>query len=90
MQICVGWTTLLVPALALWAVIGLNTARSEAMRPWMDSIYFLVMILIAVLTWRTMSANDPCWLIHTTSLGTLIVFGVLPKRDPIDEAVHLA
>lgn len=89
MQVCVGWTTLMVPALAMWAVIGINVFRAEAQRPLVDSLYFLVMIFIGVLTWRTMSINDACWLIHTASLGTMIVFGVLPRRDPMDEAINL-
>ncbi|MCC6508804.1 MAG: hypothetical protein IT423_06835 [Pirellulaceae bacterium] len=88
MQVFVHWTTLLVPALAIWAIVGINAYRSSALRPVVDTLYFLVMILIGVLTWRTMSNNDAFWLIHTASLGIMIVFGVLPRRESLDEAVY--
>ena len=77
----------IVPALAVWAIIGINVYKGEAQRPAVDALYFTVMLVIAALTWRTMSLNDPCWLIHTASLGTMIVAGVLPRRSA-DEAVH--
>lgn len=88
MQVFVSWMTLLVPALAVWAVIGINVYKAEAQRPVIDTLYFLIMLLIAALTWRTMSVNDSCWLIHTASLGTMIVAGVLPRREAADEAVN--
>ena len=89
MQVFVDWTALMVPALALWAVIGIHVYRSEGLALLVDVFYFLVMVLIAALTWRTMSVNDSCWLIHTASLGTMIIGGVLPKLDGSEEAVNL-
>lgn len=89
MQVFVDWTALMVPALALWAVIGIHAYRSEGFALLVDVFYFLVMVLIAALTWRTMSGNDSCWLIHTASLGTMIIGGVLPKRDSSEEAANL-
>lgn len=87
MELCVQWTSYLVPALAAWAIVGINLYRGTSLRPLVDSLYYFAMVLIGVLTWRTMSCNDACWLIHTASLGILIVFGVLPRRDSFDEAV---
>jgi len=85
MHLLINW---MVPALAGWAVIGINVYKGDAQRPAVDALYFLVMLLIGALTWRTMSLNDPCWLIHTASLGTMIVAGVMPRRSQADEAVH--
>ena len=89
MQVFVDWTALMVPALALWAVIGIHVYRSEGQSALVDALYFLVMVVIAALTWRTMSQNDSCWLIHTASLGTMIVGGVLPKRPVADDTFNL-
>jgi hypothetical protein len=89
MQVFVDWTALMVPALALWAVIGIHVYRSEGQSALVDALYFLVMVVIAALTWRTMNANDSCWLIHTASLGTMIVGGVLPKRGGSDDTFNL-
>ncbi len=45
------------------------------------------MLVIGALTWRTMETHDACFLIHTASLGIMIVFGVLPRRQAVDESV---
>lgn len=89
MQVFVNWTALMVPALAMWAVIGIHVYRTEGQSAWVDALYFLVMVIIAGMTWRTMSMNDSCWLIHTASLGTMIVGGVLPKRGTCDDGFNL-
>ncbi len=88
MQVFVDWTTLLVPAIATWAILGIHVYRCEHYRSIVDTLYFLAMILIAGLTWRTMNANESCWLIHTASLGIMIVAGVMPRKDAFDEAVN--
>ena len=85
MHALINW---MVPALVVWAVIAINVYKGDAQRPAIDAIYFLAMLLIGALTWRTMSMNDPCWLIHTASLGIMIVAGVMPRRSVTDEAVH--
>lgn len=87
MQISVFWSVLLVPALAAWAIFGISACRETQLQPWVDSLYFLIMLVIGALTWRTMETHDACFLIHTASLGIMIVFGVLPRRQQVDEAV---
>ncbi len=88
MQVCVYWSVLLVPALAAWAILGINVYRETQVQPWVDSLYFLIMLVIGALTWRTMETHDACFLIHTASLGIMIVFGVLPRRQAVDESVN--
>jgi hypothetical protein len=77
----------MVPALALWAVIGVQVFKEEAQRAAVDGLYFLAILLVGAMTWRTMSLNDPYWLIHTASLGMMIVAGVLPRRSSAEESV---
>ena len=88
MQVCVYWSVLLVPALAAWAILGISAYRDTQLQPWVDSLFFLVMLVIGALTWRTMESHDACFLVHTLSLGIMIVFGVLPRRQRVDESVH--
>ena len=90
LQFFVDWLAFLVPALAVWAVIGIHVYRSDFHQPTIDAIYFAAMLVIGALTWRTMSGNDSHWLVHTASLGIMIVGGVMHKRDNGDEQPHLA
>jgi hypothetical protein len=80
------WAVVLVPALAIWAVLGAHSRRYADYRTLCDCLYFALMLIIAGLTLRTMSANDPCWLIHTASLGAMVVGGVVSYRDSSEES----
>ena len=88
MQVCVYWSVLLVPALAAWAIFGIAACRESQLQPWVDALFFLIMLVIGALTWRTMQTHDACFLIHTASLGIMIVYGVLPRRQAVDESVQ--
>jgi hypothetical protein len=90
MQVCVYWSVLLVPALAIWAILGMNLARETHLEPVSDAMYFLIMLVIGALTWRTVETHDACFLIHTASLGIMIVYGVLPRKGRVDETFHWA
>ena len=72
----------LVPMLAVWAMGCLFMHRGGHGGYATHTCYFTVMLLVAGLTVRTMLANDACWLIHTSSLGVMIVAGVM--RRPSD------
>lgn len=73
---------LLVPVLVVWAISGLYSLRSGCRCPLTEILYFAVMLFVAGLTVRTVLNNDCCWLIHTASLGVMIVAGVM--RRPAD------
>lgn len=73
---------LFVPLLALWAVACLYMGRTGCRCAISQIIYFVALLAVAGLTVRTMLANDGCWLIHTSSLGVLIVSGVM--RRPVE------
>ena len=69
---------LLVPILTAWAIGCVRITREDGMGV-CELIYFATLLLVAVLTVRTVVADDLCWLIHTASLGSLIVAGAMPR-----------
>ncbi|MEZ6135913.1 MAG: hypothetical protein R3C53_13480 [Pirellulaceae bacterium] len=75
---------LVVPLLALWAIAGLYSTRAGSPCHVTQVFYLATLLMIAGLTVRTVMANDSCWLIHTASLGIMIVFGVM--RRPLGDA----
>ena len=79
---------LLVPLLALWAISCLYAARSGCQCHATQIIYLATMLVVAGLTVRTVTANDGCWLVHTASLGVLIVVGVMKR--PAEETTAFA
>ncbi len=81
---CVTYcSALLVPLLAVWAITCLYVLRSGYSCHVTQVVYFAALLLIAGITIRTVIADDGCWLIHTTSLGIMIVAGVM--RRPAEE-----
>lgn len=72
---------LIVPALALWAIVGLYSLRSGCHCPVTEILYFCVLLFVSGFTVRTVVVEDGCWLAHSASLGALIVAGVLRKPD---------
>ncbi len=69
----------LVPLLALWAIVGLYTQRSGCECVATQVLYLSVMLFIAGITIRTVMVDDGCWLVHTASLGVLVVSGVMRR-----------
>lgn len=78
-DVVVFCSSVLVPLLAVWAILGLYTLRSGCQCHVTQFLYFFVLLFVAGLTIRTVLANDNCWLIHTSSLGVMIVAGVLRR-----------
>ena len=70
-----------VPLLALWAIVGLYTMKADSGCWVTQAGFFLAMLIIACLTVRTVVCDHGCWLIHTSSLGMMIVAGVM-RRPP--------
>ena len=65
----------LVPVIAMWGVACLYWGRFGGYGAIPQVVYFTCLLGIAGLTLRTMLDNDGCWLIHTASLGMMIVLG---------------
>ena len=70
---------LLVPAIALWAIACLYTQAAGCKCHATEVGFFAALLMIAAITIRTVLVDDGCWLIHTSSLGVMIVAGVMRK-----------
>lgn len=81
----VGCSSLLVPLLVVWAIVGLYTMRGGGECLATQLLYFFVLLFVAGLTVRTVAVNDACWLAHTSSLGVLVVAGALKKPRGVQE-----
>ena len=75
----VDFSGLLVPVMALWAIAALYMQRADVECALTQLLYFGTLLLIAVITVRTMANNDGCWLIHTATLGVTIVAGAMRR-----------
>ncbi|MBX3423447.1 MAG: hypothetical protein KF752_17960 [Pirellulaceae bacterium] len=67
----------LAPALTAWAMLTLYVQPKTEIGFSASGFYFVVLLMVAVLTMRTTMVHDKLWLIHAASLGVLIVGGVL-------------
>ena len=83
-------SVLVVPLLAMWAIAGLYIMRSGCQCMLTQIIYFMALLAIAGLTVRTVMANDGCWLIHTSTLGVMIVFGVMRRPAESESEVWVS
>lgn len=87
-ELVAEYSGLVAPALALWAGLLLHMQPKDTNNPIVQSLYFLVLMFIAVLTVRATMNHDTMWLANAASLGTLIVIGVLKRPvDGLDSAV---
>ena len=80
-------SSLMVPVMALWAIVALYLQRDDCECTTTQLLYFGTMLLIAFITVRTMATNDSCWLIHTATLGITVVAGAM--RRPAGVAAHI-
>ena len=74
---------ILVPLSTVWAIVGLYTQRTGYQCVATQVLYLSVMLFIAGITVRTVMVDDGCWLVHTASLGTLVVSGVMRRPEPV-------
>ncbi len=84
----VDYAGFMVPLLALWAIAGLYSLRAGCQCVATELLFYCVMLLISGITVRTVLADHGCWLVHTASLGTMIVAGVM--RRPEVESTEFA
>ena len=82
----VGCSSFMVPVMAMWAIVTLYLQRDDCESTTTQLLYFGTLLLIAFITVRTMATNDPCWLIHTATLGITIVAGAM--RRPAVATTH--
>ncbi len=78
-----SWSSVLVPILAVWAIAGLYTQKSGCQCPATQLLYLTVLLFIAGLTIRTVIVDDECLLIHTATLGVMVVSGVMRRTEEV-------
>lgn len=72
---------IILPLLASLALILAKFSKGEAAR-WAERHFFGVLVVFTIITLRTVITCDDVWLVHTTTLGTLIVAAlVIPGHD---------
>lgn len=72
---------IILPLLASMALILAKFSRGEAAR-WAERHFFGVLVVFTIVTLRTVITCDEVWLVHTTTLGTLIVAAlVIPGHE---------
>ena len=69
----------IVPIASVWAVASLYTLKSGCRCKVTECGFFIALLVVAMCTVRTVLANESCWLVHTASLGSLIVAGVMRR-----------
>ncbi len=75
----VFFSPLLVPMLALWAIAALYSQCTGAECQATQFLYFGTLLVVSFVTLRTIANNEGCWLVHTSTLGVLIVAGVMRR-----------
>jgi len=76
-----SWSSVLVPLLAVWAVVGLYTQKAGCQCAATQILYLAVLLFIAGLTIRTVMVDDECLLIHTATLAVMVVSGVMRRPE---------
>jgi hypothetical protein len=80
-QITLLVDVIILPLLASAALILAKFSQGEAKR-WAERHFFGVLVVFTIVTLRTVINCDEVWLVHTTTLGTLIVAAlVIPGHD---------
>ncbi len=73
--------TIVLPFAGLWSLLALKLSVGDAERR-AQRHFFVLLIVITMVTLRTVVNCDQCWLIHTTTTGAMIVGAlILPSRS---------
>lgn len=73
------WFPWIVPALSLASLWIARLCDDTRVKSSAEQIYFVMMMVVATATLRTMLADEPCWLLHTGSLGMMVVGAIFPQ-----------
>ncbi|MFN6400674.1 MAG: hypothetical protein ACK449_12330 [Planctomycetota bacterium] len=74
------WTPWIVPILALLGLWIARLCEDARVRSAAEACYFGAMVVAAMITLRTILADDSCWLLHTSSLGLMILGAIFPHH----------
>ena len=79
-QLVVGiccYSGFFVPVIALWAVASLYCSPAGQCCSFSQLVFFAAFLLISGLTLRTVAVDNECFLVHSVSLGAMVVGGVM-------------
>ena len=72
---------IILPLIGAIALFFAKFSHGEAAR-WAERQFFTVLVVITLVTLRTVITCDDAWLVHTATLGTMIVGALaLPGQD---------
>ena len=64
---------IIVPAVALFGLIAARTAHFPGAQRMAESLFYGTLVTVALGTIRSTMHNDSAWLLHTASLGFMII-----------------
>lgn len=74
---------ILLPIIAVWTLVHLKLAVGEEMRS-AERRYFVALIVMTVITLRTVVLCDECWFVHTaTTAGMILGALLMPSRSEV-------
>lgn len=76
------YSFVVAPALVTWAIASLYIQAYGSTSAYSQTVFFVTLLAIGILTMRSMVLSEQHWLIHAVSLGVLIVAGAL--RRPVE------
>ncbi len=76
------WFVPVLAALGLWTV---RWNSSKIGRVWAERLFFAALLVVASGTLRTIVVDDPSWLLHTFSLGAMVVGATFPNAPTQSE-----
>ena len=76
-----GFFPWLVPFIAFASLWVARLGRDERIQRNVERVYFASMLIVAAITLRTILADDGCWILHTGSLGFMVLAAAMPKPE---------
>ena len=75
---CFVWFIPISAAVGLWLA---RLSVNQLWRLWAQRAFFSTLLLVAGGTLRTVLVDDPSWLLHTLSLGVMVVGAICPSSS---------
>ncbi|MDZ4852993.1 MAG: hypothetical protein SGI77_27210 [Pirellulaceae bacterium] len=72
---CFVWFIPISAAIGLWLA---RLSSNQLWRLWTQRAFFALLLLVAGGTLRTVMVDDPSWLLHTLSLGVMVIGAACP------------
>ncbi len=75
----------ILPLIGIVTLVLAKFSTSEAGRQ-AERLFLATLVVMTIITLRTVVACDDAWLVHTTTLATMVVGAlVVPSQEPLPE-----